>query len=118
MNTLEVGKKLVSLCNQGKNIEAVQSLYGPGVVSIEAMAMPDMPQRMEGIKAIEGKNQWWLDNHEVHSGKAIGPWPHGDRFAVHFDYDVTAKAGPMKGQRMKMEEVGLYTVKDGKIVQE
>ena len=34
------------------------------------------------------------------------------------NYDVTAKVGPRAGQRMKMEEAGLYTVKNGKIVQE
>ena len=42
-NTLEVGKKLVALCRQGKNLEAVEQLYAPNVVSIEAMSMPEMP---------------------------------------------------------------------------
>jgi len=117
-DTMQVGKKLVELCRQGKNVEAVSTLYGPNVVSIEAMAMPDMPARMEGLPAIKKKNEWWINNHEIHSGEANGPWPHGDRFIVHFKYDVTSKAGPMAGKRMQMEETGLYTVKDGKIVQE
>ena len=82
------------------------------------MAMPDMPARMEGLPAIKGKNDWWIKNHDVHSGEANGPWPHGDRFIVHFKYDVTSKAGPMAGKRMQMEETALYTVKNGKIVQE
>lgn len=116
--TLEVGKKLVDLCNKGENLKAVDTLYSPNIVSVETHDMPDMPAKMEGIAAIRKKNQWWLDNHEVHSGKALGPWPHKDRFIVHFDYDVTAKAGPMAGKRMKMEETALYTVKDGKIVKE
>ena len=117
-DTMQVGKKLVELCRQGKNVEAVSTLYSPNVVSIEAMAMPDMPARMEGLPAIKKKNEWWINNHEIHSGEANGPWPHGDRFIVHFKYDVTSKAGPMAGKRMQMEETGLYTVKDGKIVQE
>jgi len=46
-------------------------------------------------------------------------YPHGDQFIVCFKYDVTCHLdGPMKGQRMQMEEAGLYTVKDGKIVRE
>ena len=117
-DTLTVGKKLVELCRLGKNIEAVETLYAPGIVSIEAMGSPSMPARMEGIDAIKGKNQWWLDNHDVHSSEAEGPWPHGDRFIVRFKYDVTSKAGPMAGQRMNLDETALYTVEDGKIIQE
>src|SRR3954463_7020760 len=40
MSTLEVGKKLVELCSQSKFVEAIDSLYAPNVVSIEAAAMP------------------------------------------------------------------------------
>jgi len=117
-STYEVGKKLVDLCNAGKAMEAVTTLYSPNIVSIEAMAMSAMPARMEGLAAVKGKAEWWEANHEVHSGKAEGPWPHGERFIVRFQYDVTAKAGPMAGKRMKLDEAALYTVKDGKIVQE
>jgi len=117
-SVLEIGKKLVELCRQGKNVEAVESLYAPNIVSIEAVASPQMPARHEGLAAVKKKNQWWVENHEIHSGEAKGPWPHGDRFIVHFNFDVTAKSGPMAGKRMKLEEAGLYTVKNGKIVQE
>lgn len=117
-STYEVGKKLVDLCNSGKAMEAITTLYGDKIVSIEAMSTPAMPARMEGLAAIKGKAEWWEKNHEVHSGKAEGPWPHGDRFVVRFQYDVTAKSGPMAGKRMKLDEAALYTVKDGKIVQE
>jgi hypothetical protein len=114
----EVGKKLVELCNQGKALEAIKTLYADNIVSIEAMSSPAMPARMEGLKTIIGKAEWWEGNHEVHSAQAEGPYPHGDRFIVHFKYEVTAKAGPMSGKRMKLDETGLYTVKDGKVVQE
>lgn len=117
-NTMDVGKKLVELCRQGKAMEAIKTLYSPNIVSIEAMSSPAMPARMEGLDAIIGKAEWWEKNHEVHSGQAEGPWPHGDRFIVRFKYDVTAKSGPMAGKRMMLDEAGLYTVKDGKIVQE
>ena len=118
-DTLAVGQKLVSLCREGKIMEAVETLYSPQIVSIEAASGgPSMPARMEGLDAIKGKNDWWAKNHEVHSAKAEGPYPHGDRFIVRFTFDVTAKAGPMAGQRMTLDEAALYTVKDGKITQE
>jgi ketosteroid isomerase-like protein len=118
MDTKQVGEKLVELCRQGKNLEAIDSLYSPDIVSVEAMGNEQMPAEMRGIEAIRGKNQWWLENHDVHSAAAEGPYPNNDRFAVRYNYDVTAKAGPMAGQRMKMDEIALYTVKDGKIVRE
>jgi ketosteroid isomerase-like protein len=116
--TQEVGKRLVELCKANKNVQAIDELYAPNVVSIEAGENPSFPKRMEGIEAIRKKNQWWIDNHEIHSGIANGPWPNADKFIVHFKYDVTSNAGPMKGKRMQIEEGALYTVKDGKIVQE
>jgi hypothetical protein len=116
--TLEVGKRLVELCRQGKALEAIDTLYSPNIVSIEAMAMTSMPARMEGLPAIRGKAEWWEKNHEIHSGQAEGPWPHGDRFIVRFKYDVTPRSGPMEGKRMQLDEAALYTVQDGKVVQE
>ena len=117
-SALEVGKRLVELCRKGKAMDAINTLYSPNIVSIEAQAMPAMPQRMEGLTAVRGKAEWWEKNHEVHRAEAMGPWPHGDRFIVHFNYEVTAKAGPMAGQRMTLDEAALYTVKDGKVVHE
>jgi len=117
-DTLTVGKKLVELCREGKNKEAIDTLYSHHIVSVEAGSGPNMPARMEGIEAIRGKATWWEENHEVHKGEAEGPFPNGDRFVVRFKYDVTAKSGPMAGKRFTMDEAALYTVKDGKITHE
>src|SRR5687768_9629597 len=110
-STLDVGKKLVSLCREGKNLEAVNTLYADNVVSIDAHGDEHMPARMQGIDAVRGKNRWFFDNHDIHSTTADGPYPHGDRFIVRFTMDITAKTGPMAGRRMKAEEAGLYTVR-------
>ncbi|ASD65505.1 nuclear transport factor 2 family protein [Bdellovibrio bacteriovorus] len=52
---------------------------------------------------------------EMHGIEVEGPFPFGDRFAVHYKMDATEKK---TNKRIKMEEVALYTVKDGKIVKE
>jgi hypothetical protein len=114
----EIGEKLVGLCREGRNMEALETLSSPNIVSVEAHAGPEMPAVMEGMKAVRGKGEWWESNHEIHRHEARGPFPNGDRFAVIFDYEITPKVGPMAGRRIQMEEVGLYTVKDGKIVRE
>ena len=118
MDTKQVGEKLVDYCRKGKNMEAIEKLYGKEIVSVEAQGGPDMPAEMRGLEAVRGKNQWWFDNHKVHASSVEGPFPHNDRFAVKFHYDVEGIGGPMKGKRIKMDEVGIYTVKNGKIVRE
>lgn len=117
MQTLEIGNKLVALCQEGKTTEALDTLYSDDIVSIEGSSQGGTPQRMEGIDAIRGKNKWWYDNHEVHEVRATGPFcaEDDDTFFVHFYLDVTPKAG---GERMKMNEIALYKVADGKIAEE
>ena len=115
MTALEVGKKLVELCQKGQNLIAIETLYSPNIVSVEAMDMPGMPAEMRGMEAIVGKNKWWMDNHEVHSASCEGPFPHGDRFIVRFTYDVTNKPSQ---KRMLMDEMALYAVENDKIVRE
>ena len=115
MTTLEVGKKLVELCKQGKNQEATDTLYAPDIVSVEAASMPGLPAEVRGLEAVAAKGKWWNDNHTVHSATTEGPWPNGDRFVVRFSYDVTHKPS---NRRFTMDEAALFTVKDGKIVRE
>jgi ketosteroid isomerase-like protein len=116
--SLAVGKKLVEMCREGKMKEAIDALYSPDIVSIEAGAPPGGSAKSEGIAAVKGKGEWWEANHEVHKAEVEGPFPHGDRFIVRFKYEVTGKAGPMAGKRFVMDEAALYTVKDGKVVHE
>jgi ketosteroid isomerase-like protein len=118
MTTEEIGRKLVALCQEGKHLDALDKLYARDAESVEAMSTPEMPAVMKGVDAIRKKAEWWFANNEIHGGGSKGPFPNGDRFAVIFDFDVTPKSGAMAGKRMQMEEVALYTVRDGKIVKE
>lgn len=115
MSTAAIANDLVALCREGKNLEAIEKYYSDGIVSVESMSSPDMPAEMRGIEAIKGKNKWWLENHEVHSAEANGPYVGENQFAVEFKFDVTNKPS---GRRMQMQEMALYTVKNGKIVHE
>jgi ketosteroid isomerase-like protein len=115
MNTMDIAKQLVELCRQGKIKEAINTLFADEIVSVEAGAPPGMEREARGIAALRAKSEWWLANHEIHSAAVTGPWPHDDRFVIGFQYDITNKPS---GQRMKLDEVGLYYVRDGKIVRE
>jgi ketosteroid isomerase-like protein len=115
MTTLEIGKKLVELCKQGKATEVKDTLYAKDIVSVEAGAPPGQSAESRGLEAVQAKGKWWQDNHEIHSASVEGPWPHGDRFIVRFTYDITNKP---QNRRMQMDETALFTVADGKIVRE
>lgn len=113
--TMEIAQQLVAFCREGKDQECLDTLYTDTAVSVEAGAMPGMDREAKGKAAIRAKGQWWYSNHEMHSAKVTGPWPHDDRFIVGFEMDVTFKP---TGQRTQMTEMGLYFVKDGLIVRE
>ena len=115
MTTLEIGTKLVELCRAGKNHDVMETLYAPDIISVEAAAPPGGSPEVKGIKACLDKAKQWQARMEVYGAKVEGPFPHGDRFAVFFDYDVTPRAG---GKRFAMREVAVYTVANDKIVRE
>ncbi len=115
MNTEEVANKLVELCRKGGFREAMESLYAKDIVSVEAHEMENMPAEMRGIDQVRGKTDWWEKNMEVHSAKIGGPFVARDKFVVQFDIDATEKTS---NKRTQMSEVGIYTVKDGKVSRE
>jgi hypothetical protein len=115
MNTEEVAQKVVELVRKQAWHEALDTLYDKNIVSTEARASEGESPEKRGIDQVRGKTDWWLQNMQVHSFKANGPFVAHDRFVVQYDADVTDKNS---NKRMQLSEVGVYTVKDGKIVRE
>ena len=105
----------VELCRTGEWMGAVNTLYADDIVSVKPRAMGEMPAEMHGLEAVRGKTEWFLDAHEVHGSKVSNPFVARDTFVVQFEIDVTNKAS---NERMQMSEVGIYTVKNGKVVRE
>ena len=116
MTSQEIGEKLVSFCQAGKNTESIRTLYAQDIESVEASAPPSGERVVHGKDAVLSKNEEFMRDHDIHNIDVKGPFPHGDdRFAVRFYYDVTNK---QSGAEMKMEEIGVFTIKDDKIVRE
>lgn len=112
--TEEVASNLVEWCNNGDYVRAYQELYSPEIVSIETEDQSDM-SHLEGMEAVMKKGEWWEETFEVHSSKASDPVVADNWFSVKFEMDTTHKPS---GQRSKSSEIGVYKVKDGKIVRE
>jgi ketosteroid isomerase-like protein len=112
MSIKDIATDLIALCNAGAFLDAGDKYWADDVVSIEPMGPM---AEVRGKAAVRGKGEWFAANHDMHSFTATGPYLHGDQFAVRFVADMTFKG---TGERRAMDEIGLYTVKDGKIVEE
>jgi ketosteroid isomerase-like protein len=112
--TTDVANRFNELAQQGQWNEIQNELFSDDAVSIEPANSPGM-KSVEGLKAIQEKGKQFEDMvEEMHGGYSNQPQIAGNHFAVVMGMDVT-----MKGQgRMKMDEIAVYEVKDGKIVKE
>jgi ketosteroid isomerase-like protein len=113
MTVQELAKNFTELLKRGDDEAAASKYNADDIVSYEAQEGPMAVCR--GSEALKQKGEWWRANHEVHGGSVEGPYVNGDRFAIRLTYDLTPKS---TGKRVTMEEVALYTVKNGKIIEE
>ncbi len=115
MTTGEVAKKVVELVRKQAWYEALDALYDNDVVSIEAYSDEGGSPETRGKEGVRGKIDWWVNAMEVHRFTASEPFAGHDRFVVQYDADVTDRESK---ERRQLSEVGVYTVKNGKIVRE
>jgi ketosteroid isomerase-like protein len=113
MDTREIAADVVALAKAG-DLDGIGAKYwAEDVVSIEAMDGP--MARIEGRAGVQAKGEWWYGAHEVHSVETYGPWVNGDQFSIRWVMDVTQKES---GNRMMMDEIALFTLQGGKIIEE
>lgn len=115
MNTEQIAHKAVELVRKQAWHEALDTLYDKEIVSVEAWPGDDGSPEKRGIDQVRGKTDWWINNMEIHSFTASEPFVAHDRFVVQYNADVTEKNSK---ERRKLSEVGVYTVKNGKIIRE
>jgi ketosteroid isomerase-like protein len=113
MTPKETAEAFTAMLKAGDHEAAATQFNADEIVSYEAMEGP--MAMCKGRDAVKAKSDWWYANHEVHSVTTEGPFMNGNQFALRFEMDITTKE---TGQRMKMAEMGLYTVRDGKIAEE
>ncbi len=114
MTIQEVADRLTSFCRQGKYEEAQRELYSDDAISEEPPHSRGF-QTVQGLDAIIKKGEQFQEMVEaIHGGTVSDPIIAGNHFAVAAVLDVS-----LKGMgRVKMEEVCVYEVKDGKVVKE
>ena len=115
MTTQEVADRLVALSREGKSADAYKELFADHAVAIEP-DYPEIPQkRTEGKEALLKKDKEFGEMMtEFHDSSVSDPIVAGNYFTVSMMLDATFK----EQGRMKMDEICLYKVEDGKIVSE
>ena len=115
MSTQEVANKWAEYCRTGQFDKAVEELYDEQCVSHEMAGAQGLPEKVEGLEAIKAKGEQWNQMVEEFHGMEIGgPLVASNHFTASIKMDVTMKGQP----RISMDEVAVFRVKDGKIVDE
>jgi hypothetical protein len=113
MMTPQIADRLVELCRKGQFEAAQTELFSDDAISLEpeGAAM----EVAEGLTAIQEKGRQFMASVEEMHGISISePLVAGNFFTVSMTLDVT-----FKGQgRVKMQELCVYEVEDGKIIGE
>ena len=111
LQPVEIGTRLVKMFNEGRFGEIEDAFWDKkGIASIEGVGVN---LAWVGLKAVRAKNEGWMSDNVIHGASAEGPFVGSTGFTVRFKMDVETKS---TGQRRIMDEVGVYTVEDGKIV--
>jgi hypothetical protein len=114
MTTQDVANRFNELAQSGQWEKIQDELFAENAVSLEPPQSQGM-QSAEGLPAIKEKGkQFGTMVEEMYGGYSNEPQVAGNFFAVAMGMDCK-----MKGMdRMKMDEIAVYEVKDGKIVKE
>jgi len=116
MTTQEVANRFNELAQSGQWDQIQAELYADNAVSIEPAHAAAMGLgNAEGIDAIKKKGEAFNEAvEEMHGGYSNEPQVAGNHFVVAMGMEATMKGAG----RVKMDEIAVYEVKDGKIVKE
>jgi len=114
MTTQKVAARFDELAKQEKWFEIQDELFADNVKSIEPANSPYL-KNAEGKDAVRKKGEEWVAKIEGANGMyTTSPVVGGDHFAVGRGFDIIVKGFG----RVKIDQIMLYHVKDGKIISE
>lgn len=116
MTTQDVANRFNELAQTGQWTQIQNELYAENCVSVEPAHAATMGMsNAQGLDAIKKKGEAFEQMvEEMHGGYTTAPVIGGNFFSVGMGMDCTMKGAG----RVKMDEVAVYEVKDGKIVRE
>jgi len=111
MSLQTLAKQMVDLCNQRKNFDVMETMYASDIVSVEPTGKETV-----GKEPVIAKSRGWAERNTIHGETVRGPYfNRPDQFAVQITFEVTRND---TGERMTLDEIAVYTVKDDLITRE
>lgn len=115
MTTEEIAKKLIAYCKEGQWEQAYKELYSPNIKSMEPTAEGGW-DTVEGMDGLAKKAEQWHNMVSgFHSSEISEPLVADNYITCVMKTNLTFKG---QNEPTQMDEICLYTVKDGKIVVE
>ncbi len=112
-STQEVANRFYELAQQGQYDLIQSELFSDTAISIEPEDSDF--ESVQGLVKIQEKAKTWQQKVEqMHDGFCSQPLVAGNYFTVAMGMDVTVK----EQGRMKMDEIAVYEVEEGKITSE
>jgi hypothetical protein len=117
MTTQEIASRYTQLANQSKWEQILEELHADNMVCREPehaaqRGVQVLTEGKEAMKAKSARNRTMIQ--EIHSQTCSDPVVAGNFFTVALTRDVTFVNRP----RVQLEEIGLFQVKDGRIISE
>lgn len=115
MTTQEIANRLANYCREGQFETAQKELFADDMVSIEPFPTPGFEKETKGREANVAKGLLFTSMvEEVHSIAISEPLLTENIIAFTMEMELTMK----ERGRTSMNELCVYTVKDGKIIAE
>jgi len=112
MTVQDVANRLVQLCREGRNVEAINELYDDNIVSREPEGSPMAGKTVGKEAVLDATNRWFDSVDQLHSVNISNPLVSDTFFACTMKIDATYK----EHGRNTMNELCVFEVKDGKII--
>ena len=117
MTTQQVAERYYELAKQKKWAELVAELYSNDIVNREpehaiSIGIPTVTRGMEAVNAKSLARREMIQ--EIHDQFCSAPIVAGNFFTLSMGRDITYKGKP----RIKVEEIAVFEVKEGRIVLE
>jgi hypothetical protein len=114
MSTQQIANRLSALFKENKWEEAQEELFDSDAMSIEPYNHAGL-KTVKGIQAIKQKTKDFNQQFdEVHSGYVTDPIVAGKYISFGMGMDAINK----NGIRIKLDEIAVYEVREGKIIKE
>ncbi len=116
LTTADVARAYTALLLAGQFTAAGDQFWAADVKSVEPREVPNVSAaEIAGIAAVRAKNARWFKTQHIDDLTIDGPFVTGNQFALFMDMMITNRAD---GDSHPFTEIGVFTVCDGRIVEE